>query len=296
MRKLSELAFTADLASDIYFAIGSEAMKVEGDNQQEEAMNAFATANKFSCSQGISGDDAVSWPECRGHGKSLISLARLALTFQEDAKEAQRYAELSLKSEIDDDAKIEAHVIAGRAKMMSGSDIKGAISEFRSALDLHVGEATGEAHYHLALALQATEAEPHAIANHFEQALNLGKELTIEAIDFLGEENVAVRRSANRQQWAEYERAQAAATQQRGGIMGGGGSSLDNDGSSVFASQQQAEHGASVGEGGPSQLDMLAEGAAAYDGKAVPDGEDAEGLSPSLSGQGSASSRARLAT
>lgn len=74
--------------------------------------------------------------------------------------------------------------------------------------------------------------------------------------------------------------------------MSGGGSSFD--GNSVFASQQQDEYGAGEGAG-PSQLDMLAEGASQYDGSSVPDGEESgvEGLNPDLSGQGAASSRAR---
>ena len=299
LRKLSELSFTAEIASDIYFAVGSEIMEGEGVGSEEDAMNSFAIANKFYCSQDIDANDtaagsassADSQGECHGHGKSLIAMARLALTSHEDAKEALRYANLSLESEIDDDAKISAHVLVGRSKIMIG-ETKAAIDDFRQALDFHIGEATGEAHYHLAIALQATGGDVHAIENHFEQALNMGMPLTSEAINALGENNLAVRRSANRQQWAEYERAQAASMQQRGGIMSGGGSSFD--GNSVFASQQQDEYGAGEGAG-PSQLDMLAEGASQYDGSSVPDGEESgvEGLNPDLSGQGAASSRAR---
>ena len=176
-------------------------------------------------------------------------------------------------------------------------DAEGAIVEYHNALDLHDGQATGEAHHHLALALLQTGGDAHAVTNHFEQSLNLGHPPSAEAIRFLGEDSIAVRRAINRQQWAEYERAQAFQYQQRGGIMSGGGSSLDSgSGGSVFAS---SPNGGGADEGaGPSQLDILAEGAAAYDGT-VPTGEESEtggegggGLSPGLSGQGAASSRA----
>ena len=180
-------------------------------------------------------------------------------------------------------------------------DAEGAIVEYHNALDLHDGHATAEAHHHLALALLQTGGDAHAVTNHLEQSLNLGHPPSAEAIRFLGEDSLAVRRAINRQQWAEYERAQALQYQQRGGIMSGGGSSLDGgSGGSVFASSRNGGGGADDGGAGPSQLDILAEGAAAYDGT-VPTGEESEtgggdgggGLSPGLSGQGAASSRAR---
>ena len=183
-------------------------------------------------------------------------------------------------------------------------DAEGAIVEYHNALDLHDGQATGEAHHHLALALLETGGDAHAVTNHFEQSLNLGHPPSAESIRVLGEDSTAVRRAINRQRWAEYERAQALQYAQRGGIMSGGGSSLDSGShGSVFASSSssssQEAGGANADDGaGPSQLDILAEGAAAYDGT-VPTGEesgtggDGEGLSPGLSGQGAASSRAR---
>ena len=186
-------------------------------------------------------------------------------------------------------------------------DAEGAIVEYHSALDLPDGPATGEAHHHLALALLKTGGDAHAVTNHLEQSLELGHPPSAEAIDFLGKDSVAVRRAINRQRWAEYERAQQADLQyqQRGGILSGGGNSLDNSGSggSVFASSQNGG-GANDEPTGPSQLDILAEGAAAYDGT-VPTGDESGtggdgdgeggggGLSPGLSGQGVSSSRAR---
>ena len=179
-------------------------------------------------------------------------------------------------------------------------DAEGAIVEYHNALDLHDGQATGEAHHHLALALLQTGGDAHAVTNHFEQSLSLGFPPTAEAIRVLGEDSIAVRRAINRQQWAEYERAQALQYQQRGGIMSGGGNSLDSGShGSVFASSQNGGSANNGEQTGPSQLDLLAEGAAAYDGT-VPTGEESGtggdgggGLSPGLSGQGAASSRAR---
>jgi hypothetical protein len=179
-------------------------------------------------------------------------------------------------------------------------DAEGAIVEYHNALDLHAGQATGEAHHHLALALRKTGGDDHAVANHFEQSLNMGHPPSAEAINVLGEDSIAVRRAINRQQWAEYERAQALQYQQRGGIMGGGGSSLDSGASgSVFAASSHQQNAGATGDAGPSQLDMLAEGAAAYDGS-IPTGEESDeeggdgGVSPGLSGQGAASSRSRV--
>ena len=176
-------------------------------------------------------------------------------------------------------------------------DAEGAIAEYHNALDLHVGQATGEAHHHLALALQRIGGDAHAVASHFEQSLNLGFPPSTEATEALGEDSIAIRRAINRQQWAEYERAQALQSQQRGGIMSGGGSSFDSGASgSVFASSNSAAQ--QPDDTGSSQLDLLAEGAAAYDGT-VPTGEESGGdgadggVSPALSGQGAASSRAR---
>ena len=183
-------------------------------------------------------------------------------------------------------------------------DAEGGIVEYHNALDLPDGPATGEAHHHLALALLKTGGDAHAVTNHLEQSLELGHPPSAEAVDFLGEDSVAVRRAINRQRWAEYERAQALQYQQRGGIMSGGGSSLDSgSGGSVFAASSQNGGGANDEPTGPSQLDILAEGAAAYDGT-VPTGDESGtggdgdgggggGLSPGLSGQGAASSRAR---
>ena len=125
-----------------------------------------------------------------------------------------------------------------RSYMQMLGDAEGAIVEYHSALDLPDGPATGEAHHHLALALLKTGGDAHAVTNHLQQSLELGHPPSAEAVDFLGEDSVAVRRAINRQRWAEYERAQALQYQQRGGILSGGGSSLDNSGSggaSVFA-------------------------------------------------------------
>ena len=112
-------AFTGELASEIYYAIGSESMgstsngekDSESNKDDEVALNAFEIANVFACL----GQDASK--ECRGHGKSLSRIARL--TLDGDAKASLRYASAALtSSDIDDETKIEAHVVAGQAKMV----------------------------------------------------------------------------------------------------------------------------------------------------------------------------------
>ena len=118
LRSLAELAFTGDLASEIYYAIGSESMgsALDGETDSESntdegiALNAFKIANGFACL----GQEASN--ECHGHGTSLSRLARL--TLDEDAEESLRYVSAALQSDIDDETKIEAHAVAGQAKMV----------------------------------------------------------------------------------------------------------------------------------------------------------------------------------
>ena len=120
-RRLSELAFTSELAAEMYYAIGSEIatyiLDGEGDGvdkseSNEDALRAFEIANRFACS----GQDASV--ECHGHGGSLSMLARLTLTVRRDAAKSLSYASLVLKGDTDDETKIDAHVIAGQAKMV----------------------------------------------------------------------------------------------------------------------------------------------------------------------------------
>ena len=118
LRSLAELAFTGELASEIYYAIGSESMGSASDGEKDSessndyivALNAFQIANGFACL----GQDASA--ECHGHGKSLSRLARL--TLDGNTKESLRYALAALNSDIDDKTKIEAHVVVGQAMMV----------------------------------------------------------------------------------------------------------------------------------------------------------------------------------
>ena len=105
----------------MYYAIGSEIatyiLDGEGDGvdkseSNEDALRAFEIANRFACS----GQDASV--ECHGHGGSLSMLARLTLTVRRDAAKSLSYASLVLKGDTDDETKIDAHVIAGQAKMV----------------------------------------------------------------------------------------------------------------------------------------------------------------------------------
>jgi len=118
LRELAELAFTSDIAMEVYYAIGTESMAGASDGEEtseshhNDALTAFKIANGFACL----GKEDVS-VECHGHGGSLGALARL--TLHEDANESLRYASLALKNDgIDDEKKIDAHVVAGQAKMV----------------------------------------------------------------------------------------------------------------------------------------------------------------------------------
>ena len=95
-----------------------------------------------------------------------------------------------------------------------------------------------------------------------------------EAIDALGEHNISVMRSINRQQWKSYNEAQSGSTGGGGGgVMSGGGVGSNN---SVFAPKATQNEASAQSD----TLNMLEQGAAAYDGH-VPMGGEIEGGSES---------------
>ena len=113
LQKLSEIAHTKEAAADIYFVIGDELIKYEG--REEEAMSAFAVVNALSCNRTDDSDAGV----CYGHGKSLTQMAKVALNFRLNAREALEYTSSCLEYDTDEEIRAEAHVTSGRAKMVS---------------------------------------------------------------------------------------------------------------------------------------------------------------------------------
>jgi hypothetical protein len=128
-----------------------------------------------------------------------------------------------------------------------------------------------------------------AIEKHMEAALNMGKELTPEALEVLGQHHLAVIKSAHKAEWKSYQEA-AETNKGRGGIMSGGGIS----GSSSFSSSttKSSEDGKEIAA---DALSMLEQGAAIYDGSSVPMGEESDGDSTlSINSQNQSRARANI--
>ena len=83
-----------------------------------------------------------------------------------------------------------------------------------------------------------------------------------DAIAILGENHMAVIKSAHRAEYTRYQEALSSNEQQRGGIMSGSG--VSNESSSIFSSSQNGENDSN--DDGSDPLSMLEQGAASYDG------------------------------
>lgn len=94
---------------------------------------------------------------------------------------------------------------------------------------------------------------------HFERSQD-------EAIAALGEHNLSIMRSYNRQHWRQMSEGQQSGS---GGIMGGAGVGSQK---SVFAPRAQEEQPSAQEE----TLSLLEQGAASYDGH-VPMGDEVDG-------------------
>eukprot|EP01083_Nonionella_stella_P209176 758504_1 len=139
---------------------------------------------------------------------------------------------------------------------------------------------TANAHYYLAMAMMKSadmESAEEMIKQHMELALNMGFELTDDAIGILGDNHMAVIKSAHRAEYKRYQEA-LSSNEQRGGIMNGSGVSNNNE--SIFSSPQDGNDANDNGNGnadGNDPLSMLEQGAASYDGSVplpIGDGDD----------------------
>lgn len=150
-----------------------------------------------------------------------------------------------------------------------------AITELTRALSFPDCASTSSAHHELAIALTKSNGDSSEIKTHFEKALDMGMDPTPEAIEALGERNMALARSLNRQYYKSYNQG-SDANGGGGGIMNGGGVGAQS--SSVFAPQAPQEDSG----GTDNTLSMLEQGAASYDSNNVMGGST-EGSASHLS-------------
>ena len=86
-----------------------------------------------------------------------------------------------------------------------------------------------------------------------------------EAIEILGEHHIAIMKSTNRAQWKEYKKNIDSQETIRGGIMSG---SSTVSSQSIFSPKPEESSETS------ETLSLLEQGAATYDGKTIPTGEE----------------------
>lgn len=160
-------------------------------------------------------------------------------------------------------------------------ELETAITEFTRALSFPQSSSTPSAHNELALTLKKNNGDTHEINLHFEKALDMGMDPTSEAMEALGERNMAVMRALNRQYYQSFNSGGSSADKKGsgGGIMSGGG--VGSQSTSVFAPKsKQSEEQSSPAQS--DTLNLLEQGAAAYDGH-TPMGGEVEGTESTLS-------------
>eukprot|EP00979_Chaetoceros_neogracilis_P001568 scaffold269_cov245-Chaetoceros_neogracile.AAC.17 len=278
LQELASIAFTYDLAADINYELGMELVKLDtGD-----ARLALKSANEYSK---LGSEDGNGF-----HAKSTLLLGKIALDVENDPKKGLILLKKALTSLDLGDMIVEALLYSARSKV-AVDDFEGAIQDLRDAVnsEFSKSDTSAEAHHFLAVIMKTQNMDTAAIEKHMEASLNMGKELTPEALEVLGQHHLAVIKSAHKAEWKSYQEA-AETNQGRGGIMSGGGIS----GSSSFSSStdKSSEDDKEIAA---DALSMLEQGAAIYDGSSVPMGEESDGDSiMSINSQNQSRARANI--
>lgn len=142
-------------------------------------------------------------------------------------------------------------------------DLVAAKAAFMEAIDRPTTEYSAQAHYHLGILLMDGGGDNDIVEKHFITALNLGLDATKEIIETLGEYHIAVIKSINRAKRREYENS-IPKDSRSGGVLGGATFSDK----SIFQKSQENPTTQS------DTLSILEQGAASYDGRTLPDGEE----------------------
>lgn len=275
LNQMADTAFTYDLAADIHYELGIEMVRL----QSEDSLLALRTANEYSR---LGSEDGNGF-----HPKSTLHLGKNALDFEKNPRKASVLLQRALTSDLAE-MTTEALLYLARSKIAL-NDSTGAIQDLKNAVSIEIpqSESSAEAHYFLAIVMKEQNMGTADIEHHMEIALNMGKELTSEANEILGEHNMAVIKSTHRAEWKRYQEEVESGQEQRGGIMNGGGVS----GNSIFSSKTDSGTGP---EDASDTLSMLEQRASTYDGSSVPMGDESEADSISINSSNQSRARATV--
>jgi len=278
LKQLAGTAFTYDLAADINYELGIEMVRL----QSEDSLLALRTANEYSR---LGSEDGNGF-----HPKSTLHLGKIALDLETNPRKASDLLQKALTSDLGE-MTTEALLYLAHSKIAL-DDSAGAIQDLKHAVSTEIpqSESSAEAHYFLAIVMKEQNMDTAEIEQHMEIALNMGKELTPEASEILGEHNMAVIKSSHRAEWKRYQESVESGQEQRGGIMNGGGVS----GNSIFSSKTDTGTGPEDEEIASDTLSVLEQGASTYDGSSVPMGDDNEADSISINSSNQSRARATV--
>eukprot|EP00557_Chaetoceros_sp_GSL56_P010360 CAMPEP_0176479274 /NCGR_PEP_ID=MMETSP0200_2-20121128/1651_1 /TAXON_ID=947934 /ORGANISM="Chaetoceros sp., Strain GSL56" /LENGTH=1278 /DNA_ID=CAMNT_0017875305 /DNA_START=153 /DNA_END=3985 /DNA_ORIENTATION=+ len=266
LREIARLSFTYELAAEAHFELGMEFLTNNSSDSQneQEAITAFLISNEYARRNT---DNGV-------HGKSLLQLGKLALDRENNPKKALFLLDQASSQDLGD-LVVEYLVYSARAKYSLGdSDGATVLLERAIAPESPRSDTTALAYHLLAVIMRDLGVNSVEVERNMEMALNLGLDVTPEAIEALGEHNIAVIKSIHRAEWKRYQQSAKHGQQRQGGGIMSGVSSVSSTTNSVFAPQGAGGDGPSLEE---DALTMLEQGAASYDGSSIPIGGEVEG-------------------
>ena len=248
---IAEMAFSVENAADIHFDTGFEFLKIDNI---EKAQYHFMLSNTY-----LQNNNKI-------HARSTLQLGKLILS--ENASKAMKLIEIALEEGNLGEMKSEAYLLLAEALSSLGQDEE-AIKNLKEGLKINGAPPSilAATHYQLSILLDRTGIDSDNKEVHMATALNLGHDLSDEAIEILGEHHIAVIKSSHRAEWKKYQEA-LAREEQRGGIMSGG--AVSSSSASIFSSATDP-----LSDADGNVLSMIEEGAVAYDGT-VPMGDENE--------------------
>lgn len=271
LREVARLSFTNELAAEAHFELGMELLSNSSDDSQNEkdAISAFLACNEYARRNTEDGQGV--------HGKSLVQLGKLALERENNPEKALLLLDQASSHDLGD-LVVECLVYSARSKYSLG-DREGArvLLERAIAPESPRSDASAFAYHLLAVIMKELGKDSVQVERNMEMALNLGLDVTPEAMEVLGEHNIAVIKSVHRAEWKRYQQSAKDAQQRQGGIMSG--ASVGSTANSIFTSQGAGDMDGdgSSSLSGEDPLAMLKQGAASYDGSSVPSGDEIEG-------------------
>lgn len=269
LREIARLSFTYELAAVAQFELGMELLSNSSADSQAEldAVSAFLASNEYARRNTEDGQGV--------HGKSLVQLGKLALDRENNPKKALLFLNQASSQDLGDFI-VECWVYSARSKYSLG-DREGAMVFLERAIapESPRSDATPLAYHLLAVIMKELGEDSLQVERNMEMALNLGLDVTPEALEVLGEHNIAVIKSVHRAEWKRYQQSAKDTQQRQGGIMSG--ASVSSTANSIFTPQGATDTDKDGSSSEEDALAMLEQGAASYDGSSIPSGDEVEG-------------------